>query len=56
MHRIARGLVHGYIYHMINRGNGMYEVFHKEPQCDISINEGFDSLKEPAVPGDTSTE
>ena len=28
MFRIARGLVGGFIYHVINRGNGGYEVFH----------------------------
>lgn len=30
MPRIARGLVGGAIYHILNRGNGRQEVFHKE--------------------------
>jgi putative transposase len=30
MPRIARGLVDGFIYHVINRGNGRHEVFHKD--------------------------
>jgi len=28
--RIARGLSDGYIYHVLNRGNGRQEVFHKD--------------------------
>jgi REP element-mobilizing transposase RayT len=30
MPRIARGLVNDQIYHVINRGNGRREVFHKD--------------------------
>lgn len=30
MPRIARGLSDGHIYHVLNRGNGKQEVFHKE--------------------------
>ena len=30
MPRIARGLSDGLIYHVINRGNGKQQVFHKE--------------------------
>lgn len=30
MPRIARGLVDGFIYHVINRGNGGNKVFHKD--------------------------
>lgn len=30
MPRIARGLVDGHIYHVLNRGNGGQEIFHKE--------------------------
>lgn len=30
MPRVARGLADGLIYHIINRGNGRQEVFHKE--------------------------
>jgi len=29
MPRIARGLVNGFVYHVLNRGNGGQEVFHK---------------------------
>lgn len=30
MPRIARGLCDGYIFHILNRGNGRQEVFHKD--------------------------
>ncbi|MCD6317474.1 transposase [Candidatus Aerophobetes bacterium] len=39
MPRIARGLVDGFIYHILNRGNGRQEVFHR-----IQDYEGFIDL------------
>lgn len=30
MPRITRGLVDGSIYHVLNRGNGRQEIFHKD--------------------------
>ncbi|NOX96890.1 MAG: transposase [Nitrospirae bacterium] len=30
MPRIARGLTDGFIYHVLNRGNGKQEIFHKD--------------------------
>ncbi len=38
MPRIARGLVDGFIYHVLNRGNGGEEVFHKEQDYKAFIN------------------
>jgi putative transposase len=38
MPRIARGLVNGFIYHVINRGNGRHEVFHKDQDYKSFIN------------------
>jgi len=32
MPRLARGLVDGFIYHVINRGNGRQEVFHDDKE------------------------
>lgn len=37
MPRIARGLVDGGIYHVINRGNGRQEVFHKEKDYEAFV-------------------
>ncbi len=30
MPRVARGLADGQVYHVLNRGNGRQDVFHKE--------------------------
>jgi|SRR3972149_12223997 len=38
MPRIPRGLVDGFIYHVINRGNGRQKVFHKEQDYEAFIN------------------
>lgn len=38
MPRIKRGLVDGFIYHVINRGNGRREVFHKPQDYNIFLN------------------
>jgi putative transposase len=38
MPRIARGLADGYIYHVLNRGNGKQEVFHKPADYQAFIN------------------
>ena len=38
MPRIARGLVDGYIYHVINRGNGRQRVFHKFRDYEAFVN------------------
>jgi putative transposase len=43
MPRIPRGLVDGFIYHVINRGNGRQKVFHKEQDY-----EAFNNLMEEA--------
>ncbi|MBT9131290.1 MAG: hypothetical protein DDT41_01595 [candidate division WS2 bacterium] len=37
MPRIIRGLADGYIYHVINRGNGRQEIFHKEQDYKVFI-------------------
>lgn len=38
MPRISRGLVDGFIYHVLNRGNSGQEVFHKENDYVAFIN------------------
>lgn len=38
MPRVARGLADGMIYHVINRGNGRREVFHKEEDFQAFIS------------------
>jgi len=38
MPRIARGLVDGFIYHVLNRGNGRQEIFHREKDYEAFIN------------------
>ncbi|MBA7467307.1 hypothetical protein ES707_02523 [subsurface metagenome] len=38
MPRIARGLVDGFVYHVLNRGNGGQEVFHKEQDYEAFID------------------
>jgi putative transposase len=38
MPRIARGLVDGFIYHVLNRGNSGQEVFHKENDYTAFVN------------------
>lgn len=38
MPRIERGLVDGFVYHIINRGNGRQEVFHKERDYKVFID------------------
>jgi len=35
MPRIARGLTDNGIYHVINRGNGKQEVFHKDKDYEV---------------------
>ena len=42
MPRIARGLVDGFTYHVLNRGNGKQEVFHKAKDYEAFL----DLLKE----------
>ena len=37
MPRITRGLVDGFIYHVINRGNGGREIFHKPEDYEVFI-------------------
>jgi putative transposase len=37
MPRIARGLGDGLIYHVLNRGNGTQEVFHKEGEYKVFL-------------------
>jgi putative transposase len=41
--RLARGLAGGFIYHVINRGNGRQEVFHegKEYEAFIELMAAF---------------
>ena len=38
MPRIARGLVDGFIYHVLNRGNGKQKIFHKVGDYQSFIN------------------
>ena len=38
MPRIARGLVDGFIYHVLKRGNGRQEVFHKGQDYKVFID------------------
>jgi putative transposase len=38
MPRIARGLSDGLIYHVINRGNGKQQVFHKDGDYRAFLN------------------
>jgi len=38
MPRIARGLVDGFVYHLINRGNGKQEVFHEDQDYETFID------------------
>lgn len=38
MPRIARGLVDGFVYHILNRGNGKQQVFHKNQDYKAFIN------------------
>ncbi|NQT75776.1 MAG: transposase [Candidatus Omnitrophica bacterium] len=37
MPRIERGLVDGFIYHVLNRGNGKQEIFHKDQDYKVFI-------------------
>jgi len=37
MPRVARGLADGLIYHIINRGNGSQEVFHKDQDYQVFV-------------------
>jgi hypothetical protein len=34
---ISRGLADGFVYHVLNRGNGRQEVFHKDKDYDVFI-------------------
>jgi len=36
--RIRRGLVDNGVYHVINRGNGRQEIFHKEKDYEAFIH------------------
>ncbi|MBI4655474.1 MAG: transposase [Elusimicrobia bacterium] len=38
MPRVARGLVDGFVYHVINRGNGRQQVFHKDLDYEVFVN------------------
>jgi len=38
MPRIARGLVGGFIYHLLNRGNGGQKVFHKDQDYEAFVS------------------
>ncbi|MBW2599856.1 MAG: transposase [Deltaproteobacteria bacterium] len=38
MPRIARGLADGFVYHVINRGNGRQEIFHKDGDYQAFVN------------------
>ncbi|MCM8787974.1 MAG: transposase [Candidatus Omnitrophica bacterium] len=38
MPRIARGLVDGFIYHVLNRGNALQKIFHKDKDYEVFIN------------------
>jgi len=38
MPRITRGLANGFIYHVLNRGNGRQQVFHKEQDYKAFID------------------
>jgi len=38
MPRIARGLADEFAYHVLNRGNGRQEVFHKDKDYEAFIN------------------
>jgi putative transposase len=38
MPRLARGLVDGFVYHVINRGNGRQEVFHEDKEYEAFID------------------
>ena len=37
MPRIARGLVDGFSYHILNRGNGKQEIFHKDQDYEAFV-------------------
>lgn len=38
MPRISRGLADGFIYHVLNRGNGRQEVFHKDKDYEAFVD------------------
>ncbi len=38
MRRVERGLADRLIYHVINRGNGRQEIFHKDKDYEAFIN------------------
>jgi len=38
MPRIARGLVDGFVYHILNRGNGKQQVFHRNQDYEAFTN------------------
>jgi hypothetical protein len=46
MPRVKRGLVDGFVYHVLNRGNGREEVFHKD-QDYVSKEFGLESTLRP---------
>jgi putative transposase len=37
MPRISRGLADGYVYHVLNRGNGKQKVFHKDKDYEVFV-------------------
>jgi putative transposase len=38
MPRVTRGLVDGIVYHVLNRGNGRQEIFHKDQDYGAFID------------------
>jgi len=49
MPRIARGLTDGYIYHVLNRGNGKQTVFHKDADYEAFISLIRDAINQYSV-------
>ena len=45
MPRISRGLADGHCYHVLNRGNGRQEIFHKEGDYRVFIDLLFEMTK-----------
>ena len=49
MPRVARGLADGLIYHIINRGNGRQQVFHKEQDYRAFLERMEESIRRYSV-------
>ena len=49
MPRVARGLADGLIYHIINRGNGRQQVFHKEQDYRVFLERMEESIRRYSV-------